>query len=164
MSDEFYDKEYDEAFILRAVAISHVRSRSLKEVALVLCVPVELLEKWKNHYAKKIKIQYLPDKHLRNLYNPFIHAFPNYSKVKKSDSEHCPGCNSRIVFNLIRSLPVQQKEGAYVSALNSWTKTSGPYSVTTSYMKVITERIEQCPNCNLYIIRFVSEKIASSEI
>ena len=46
-----YDRQngvYDEAFKLRAVAISYVRSRSLLEVAASLSIPAELLESWKN--------------------------------------------------------------------------------------------------------------------
>ena len=164
MLNEFDDKQYDEDFILRAVVISHSRSRSIKEVAALLCVPAELLEKWKNCYSKKIEIQYLPEKHIRNK-NPslFFLPIPNYKKVKKNMLERCPGCNSFVVFDSIKRFPVQKEKTTEIGSQHSWTKEYGVFPVNLPYVKVTTERFENCPNCGLYVIRYVTEKFANSE-
>jgi len=165
MAIEFDDSEYDEDFILKAAVISHARSRSLKEVAALLCVPPELLEKWKEYYDKKIKVQYLPDKHIRHKSAPiFFLPVPDYKKVDKSILEKCPECGSKVVFDSIKRFPVQQGQSAEFAGQDSWGTNVGVFPVKLSVVDVTTERIECCPECGLYIIRYVTERLANSEM
>ena len=165
MADEFDDSEYDEEFILKAVVISHARSRSLKEVAALLCIPPELLEKWKEYYDKKIKVQYLPDKHIRHKSAPiFFLPVPDYKKVDKSILEKCPECGSKVVFGSIKRFPVQQGQSAEIAGQNGRSEDCSVYPVKLSVVDVTTERIERCPECGLYVIRYVTERLANSEI
>ena len=166
MSYEVNENEYSEEFILKAAVISHARSRSLKEVATLLCVPPEMLEKWKDYYSKKIKVQYLPNKFIRHR-EPVFLFFPvqNYKKVNKSILDICPECDSQVVFDSIKRFPVQQAQSAEIAGQHSLSKAGGGgFPVKISFRDVTTERIERCPECGLYVIRYVTERLANSEV
>ena len=144
--------------------IAHARSRSLKEVAALLCVPPELLEKWKEYYAGKIKIQYLPDKFIRHKeFSLFYIKPPNYKKMDKRILENCPGCGLKVVFESIKSLPVQRAQSAEIAGQHSWANADGVFPVNSPFMDITSERIERCPNCGFYVIRYVTERLANSE-
>jgi len=147
------DKEYDEEFIFKAAVIAHARSRSLNEVAASLCVPPESLENRKEYYAKKIKIQYLPNKYIQH-----------NKRADKEVVEKCPGCGSRAVFEPIKSFPVQQAQNTEFIVQQGGGYDTGAYLIDSPVVDVTTEYIERCPKCGLYTIQYITERLPNSEV
>ena len=165
MEYEFKDCDYEYDFIIKAVVISYARSRSIKEVAALLCVPPELLEKWKEYYSKKIKVQYLPNKYVKH--KRIGRLSFSIRKNRETDNkllEKCPECGKDVTYDSIKCFQVQQAQSAEISNLHSWAKGSGGYPVKFSVVNVTTERIERCPECGLFIVRYVTERLPNSEV
>ena len=162
---EANDEAYDEAFICRAVAIAHARSRSVAEVAASLSIPASLLETWKRDYADKVKVAYLEDRRIRSgrFSRPFL---PSQSKPSESKKlERCPGCGMDVVFDPVKNYEVHRDTGVDIGTHNSIMDSGddGIFGVKIPYVKITTELIARCPVCGLYTIRNISEKLTKSE-
>jgi len=158
MADEEYkvigEEEYDEAFKLRAVAITHARSRSLAEVAASLSLPAELLEAWRNDYADKVKVRYIRDE------RPGDRIFKKSKRMEKCDS-----CGAVVVWEAVKSFDVQREEGVAIGTSDSIMNSGddGIFGIKVPYVRVTTERIERCPACGVYVIFNIVEKLTKSE-
>ena len=158
--------EYDEAFILRAVAISHARSRSLSEVAALLSIPVEMLEQWKRDYADRVEVRYLDDIRAKSKHR----GMPYFSKPAKGrDSEklaRCPKCGADVVFEPVKSIEVQRGEGVDIGTHDDIMNSGDDaiFGIKVPYVLVRTERIARCPACGLYTIQNVTEKLTQSGV
>ena len=164
--DELEAAEYDEAFILRAVAISHVRSRSVSEVAALLSIPVELLEKWKEDYRDKVEVRFLEDLRVRSKHR----GMPFFSKPEKGKDgeklERCPKCGAHVVFEPVKSIEVQRGEGVDIGTHDEIMNSGDDaiFGIKVPYVSVRTERIERCPACGLYTIQNITEKLTQSGV
>jgi len=165
LSFDVQDGEYNEEFVREAAVIAHARSRSLNEIATQLCVPPELLLRWKEYYAKKINVKYLPAEFVRNR-RPvlFFLPVPDNKKVDKNHLRKCPECSSKVFFDSLKCFQVQQTQSADIYGQHSWAKTNGAFPVKIPVVDVVTERIERCPKCGLYTIRYVTERLANADI
>jgi len=158
MTDETIKTEnneiYDEAFIIRAVAISHARSRSLKEVAAALSIPVELLESWKAEYADRIKVRYIRDE------RPGDRIFKRTKRMEKCDS-----CGSVVVWEPVKAFEVGREEGVAIGTSDSIMNSGddGIFGIKVPYVRITTEQIERCPACGVYVIYNLIEKRTKSE-
>ena len=146
--------EYDEAFKLRAVAISHARSRSLSEVAASLSLPLDLLESWKNDYADKIKVRYIRDE------RPGDRLFKRPKQMEKCDS-----CGAKVVWEPVKTFEVQREEGVAIGTSDSIMNSGddGIFGAKVPYVRITTEKIERCPACGVYVIFNHTEKLTKSE-
>ena len=157
---------FDETFICRAVAISHVRSRSVSEVAASLSIPADMLEKWRLEYADKVKVRYIDDVQIKSNH----HGIPFFSKPAKIKGEErlsrCPECGSDVVFEPVKGFEVQRKEGVDIGTHNSIMDSSddGIFGVKVPYTRVTTELVAKCPVCGLYTIQNVTEKLTNSGV
>ena len=154
--------QFNEDFILMAVALSYVRSRSKSEMAYSLCVPLDLYEEWIEVYSSKIEVRYLPDKHIRNK-SVNIYSFLKNRKKSNEKLDHCPGCNSDVIFNHIKSVSIQQENINTLGARGGINSRYG-YAVETSFVKTMIERVSKCPVCGLYTIQYVTENLTNSEL
>ena len=158
--------EYDEAFILRAVAISHVRSRSVSEVAALLSIPAVILEKWRRDYADRVEVRYLED-----VFSKSKHVgLPYFAKWKKTTVKEkikrCPKCGSDVVFEPVKSIEVQRGEGVDIGTHDDIMNSGDDaiFGIEVPYVRVRTERIARCPACGLYTIQNVTEKLTQSGV
>jgi rRNA maturation protein Nop10 len=147
---------FDEAFIMRAVAISYALTWSNPAIAASLCIPMELYDEWIKEYAEKIKVVYLKDKKV-------IGKLTESHGKKKL--EKCPGCGSEVVFEPVKSFEVQRLEGVDIGTQSSIMNSGddGILGNKVPYVRITTEVISKCPACNLYTIRNVTEKLTNSE-
>ena len=158
--------EYDEAFILRAVAISHTRSRSLSEVAALLSIPVEMLEKWKRDYADRVEVRRLEDVRVKSKHR----GMPYFSKPAKGKEKEklmrCPKCGADVVFEPVKSIEVQRGEGFDIGTHDDIMNSGDDaiFGIKVPYVQVRTERIARCPACGLYTIQNVTEKLTQSGV
>jgi len=150
MADYTKTDEYDEAFILRAVAIAHARSRSLKEVAAALSIPPELLFAWNDTYANKVKVRYIKDERLGG-------KFPKKPVVL----EKCDSCGSKVVWEPIKTFVIHREEDVSLGTGDSGD--DGILGAKVPYVRVSTEKIERCPVCGDYVIYNLTEKLTKSE-
>ena len=157
---------YDEAFICRAAAIAHARSRSVSEVAASLSIPAELLETWKKDYAGKIKVRFIDDVRVRSKHR----GIPFFSKPAKGKSapqlERCPECGSDVVFEPVKGFEVLREEGVDIGTSDSIMNSGddGIFGIEIPYVKVTTELIARCPVCGLYTIQNITEKLTNSGV
>jgi len=147
---------FDEAFILRAVAISNARTWSNPAIAASLCIPMELYDEWIKEYADKVKVVYLKDKSIKGKYA---------ENTGSKKLEKCPGCGSEVVFEPVKSFEVQRLEGVDIGTQNSIMNSGddGILGNKVPYVRITTEVITKCPVCSLYTIRNVTEKLTYSE-
>ena len=150
MADYTKTDEYDEAFILRAVAIAHARSRSLKEVAAALSIPPELLFAWNDTYANKVKVRYIKDERLGG-------KFPKKPVVL----EKCDSCGSKVVWEPIKTFVIHREEDVSLGTGDSGD--DGILGAKVPYVRVSKEKIERCPVCGDYVIYNLTEKLTKSE-
>ena len=147
---------FDEAFILRAVAISYARTWSNPAIAASLCIPMELYENWIIEHAHEVKVVYLKDKKVVGRYA---------ESTGKKKLEKCPGCGAEVVFEPVKSFEVQRLEGVDIGTQNSIMNSGddGILGNKVPYVRITTEVISRCPACNLYTIQNVTEKLTNSE-
>jgi len=150
MTEDIKIDEYDEAFILRAVAIAHARSRSLKEVAAALSIPPELLFAWKDTYANKVKVRYIRDERSGDklFKKPII-------------MEKCDDCGSKVVWESVKTFVIHREEDVSLGTGDSGD--DGILGAKVPYVRVATEKIERCPVCGVYVIYNLTEKLTKSE-
>jgi len=150
MAEDIKQDEYEEAFILRAVAIAHARSRSLKEVAAALSIPPELLAEWKDIYAEKVKVRYIRDERPGD-------------KISKKPifMEKCDSCGSKVVWEPVKTFVIQREEDVSLGTGDSGD--DGILGAKVPYVRVATEKIERCPACGVYVIYNLTEKLTKSE-
>ena len=176
MAENFKDEEkrdpnenggevYDEAFILRAVAIAHARSWSNQAIAASLCIPADLLEEWLRDYSGKVEVRYLEDKRFKGsrASRPFRSRQDGFEDGQKL--ARCPGCDSDVVFNPVKSFEVQRENGVDIGTHDSIMDSGddGIYGIEIPYVRITTEQIARCPACGLYTIQNVTEKLTHSE-
>ena len=161
MSDEFLNNNndnghFDEAFIIRAVAISFARTWSNPAIAASLCIPIELYNEWIQKHSDKIKVVYLKDK---NVIGRFTQGKAG-SKLEK-----CPGCGSEVLFEPVKSFEVQRVEGVDIGTKDSIMNSGddGIFGIKVPYVRITTEVISKCPVCGLHTIQNVTEKLTNSE-
>ncbi|MCL1895118.1 MAG: transposase, partial [Clostridiales bacterium] len=103
--------DYDEEFILRSVAISYARSRSVNSVADSLSIPADLLEEWRKGYSAKIEVRRLKDKLVTSRHiGWFLLSFKG-NTADKGKRERCPKCREKVVFDHIKTFNVQSGAG-----------------------------------------------------
>ena len=161
MTDDFDKKsnsgneQFDEAFIMKAVALSYARSWTNRAIAASLCIPEELYDEWIQKYSDMVKVHYLPDKKIRG------------GKDKKDDKEkleRCPECGADVIFDHVKSFNIQRGEGTAIQGQSSTGGiTTGAYGFAVPFVTIVTETIERCPACGVYIIRNVTETLSKSE-
>ena len=150
MTEDTKIDEYEEAFVLRAVAIAHARSRSLNEVAAALSVPPELLFAWKDRFADKVKVRYIKDER------------PGDKLSKKPIiMEKCDSCGSKVVWESVKNFVIQREEDVSLGTGDSGD--DGILGAKVPYVRVTTEKIERCPVCGVYVIYNITEKLTKSE-
>ena len=151
-NSEYDERGYDEAFMLRAVAIAHARTWSNNAIAASLSIPVELLEKWVKEYSDRIDVRYLKDKRAGG--KPYVEKL-----------EHCPKCGASVVFEHVKSFEVRREDGVDIGTHNNVMDSGndGIYGIQVPYVKITTEHITQCPACGVYVIQNVTEKLTHSE-
>ena len=154
MADEIIKEEYDEAFKLRAVVLTHARSRSLTEVAASLSIPSELLSEWKKEYADKVKVRYIKDD------RPGDKLFKRTKRMEKCDS-----CGAVVVWEAVKTFEVQRVEGVDIGTSDKLMNSGddGIFGIKVPYVRITTERIERCPACGVYVIQNITEKLTNSE-
>ena len=158
MSDENINgnngDEYDEAFKLRAVAISHARSRSLKEVAASLSIPAESLEAWREEYADKVKVRHIREE------RPGDKIFKRTKPMEKCDS-----CGAVVVWEPVKTFEVGREESVAIGTSDNIMNSGddGIFGTKVPYVRLTTERIERCPACSVYVIYNYTEKKTKSE-
>jgi len=147
-------EEYDEAFILRAVVLTHARSRSLSEVASSLSIPAELLEEWKRDYGDKVNVRYIKEEH------PGEKIFKKAKRMEKCDT-----CKAVVVWEPVKTFEVHREEGVNIGTGDSIMNSGddGIFGIKVPYVRVTTERIERCPACGVYVIQNIIEKFTKSE-
>ena len=147
---------FDEAFIMRAVAISFARTWSNPAIAASLCIPIELYNEWIVKYSDKINALYLKDKNVRGRFND---GKPG-RKLEK-----CPGCGAEVMFDPLKSFEVQRVEGVDIGTQSSIMNSGddGIFGIKVPYVRITTEVISKCPACGLYTIQNVTEKLTNSE-
>jgi len=152
--NENNDNEYDEAFKLRAVAISRARSRSLKEVAANLSIPAELLDSWREKYADMVKVRYIREE------RPGDKIFKRSKRMEKCDS-----CGAVVVWEPVKAFEVGREEGVAIGTSDSIMNSGddGIFGAKVPYVRLTTERIERCPACGVYVIFNHTEKKTKSE-
>ena len=147
---------FDEAFIIRAVAISFARTWSNPAIAASLCIPIELYNEWIKTYSDKIHVIYLKDKSVIGK----LASRPDKKKLEK-----CSGCGSEVVFDPVKSFEVQRLEGVdmgtHSSIMNSGD--DGILGNKVPYVRITTEVISKCPACGVYTFQNVTEKLTNSE-
>jgi len=143
-------EEYDEAFILRAVVLTHARSRSLSEVAASLSIPADLLEEWKRDYGDKVKVRYIKEE------RPGDKIFKKTKRMEKCDT-----CSAVVVWEPVKTFEVHREEGVAIGTGNSGD--DGIFGIKVPYVRVTTERIERCPACGVYVVQNITEKLTKSE-
>ena len=153
MADDLKDN-FNEAFILRAVVLTHARSRSLTEVAAMLSIPSELLEEWKRDYSDKINVRYIKDE------RPGDKLFKRTKRMEKCDT-----CGAVVVWEPVKTFEVQREEGVAIGTSDSIMNSGddGIFGAKVPYVRVTTERIERCPACGVYVIQNITEKFTKSE-
>ena len=147
-------EEYEEAFILRAAALTYVRSRSLSEVAASLSIPVDLLAAWKEGYADKVKVRYIKDER------------PGDKLFKRTKPmERCDSCGAKVVWETVKVFEIQREEGVDIGTHDSIMNSGddGIFGIKVPYVRITTERIERCPACGVYVIYNLTEKLTKSE-
>ena len=144
------NEEYDEAFILRAVVLTHARSRSLSEVAASLSLPVELLKEWKENYGDKVNVRYIKEE------RPGDKIFKKTKRMEKCDT-----CKAVVVWEPIKAFEIHREESVDIGTGNSGD--DGIFGIKVPYVRVTTERIERCPACGVYVIQNITEKLTKSE-
>jgi len=161
MADEFKNndngsEQYDDDFIMRAVAISFARTWSNPAIAASLCIPMELYDEWIRERAGEIRVEYLKDRNVRGR----LAGGKARGKLEK-----CPGCGSEVVFEPVKSFEVQRVQGVDFGAQNSIMNSGddGILGNKVPYVRVTTEIILKCPACGLYTIQNVTEKMTKSE-
>jgi len=147
------EAEYDEAFVLRAVAIAHARTWSNPAIAGSLCIPYELLEKWIEEYSGKVEVRYLEDKKIKR------------RRLEIGKLERCPGCGADVLFEHVKGFEVRREEGFDIGTKNDIMNSGddGIYGIKVPYVIITTELITRCPACGIYTIRNVTEKLTHSE-
>jgi len=147
-------EDFDEAFILRAVALAHARSRSLKEVAFYLSIPVESLEDWKDVYADRVKVRYIKDE------RPGDRIFKKTKRMEKCDS-----CGAVVVWEPVKAFEVRREEGIDLGTSDNIMNSGddGILGAKIPHVRVTTELIERCPACGVYVIYNLTEKKTKSE-
>ena len=162
---ESQDCGYDEAFILRAVAIAHARSWSNPAIAASLCIPADLLEEWLRDYSDRIEVRYLEDLRVKpgRAGKPFLTERPAEAAVKKL--ARCPGCGADVIFAPVKSFEVQREEGVDIGTRDDIMNSGddGIFGVKVPYVRITTEHISRCPACGIYTIQNVTEKLTNSE-
>lgn len=151
------DKDtFDEAFIIRAVAISFARTWSNPAIAASLCIPMESYDEWIRNYSDRIKVVYLKDKKVRGRLA---------SAKGRKKFEKCPGCDAEVVFDPVKSFEVQRLEGVDIGTQSSIMNSGddGILGNKVPYVTITTEVISKCPVCGLYTIQNVTEKLTNSE-
>jgi len=153
VADDLKDN-FNEAFILRAVVLTHARSRSLTEVAAMLSIPSELLEEWKRDYSDKINVRYIKDE------RPGDKLFKRTKRMEKCDT-----CGAVVVWEPVKTFEVQREEGVAIGTSDSIMNSGddGIFGAKVPYVRVTTERIERCPACGVYVIQNITEKFTKSE-
>ena len=157
MADEIKTEnnyDYDESFILRAVAISHARSRSLGEVAAFLSIPVESLEEWTRDFADKVHVRYIRDE------RPYDKIFK-----KTKNMERCDTCGAKVVWEAVKTFEVQREEGVDIGTSDNIMNSGddGIFGIKVPYVRITTEHIERCPACGVYVVYNRTEKLTKSE-
>ena len=145
------DELYSESFILRAVALTYIRSRSLSEVAASLSIPADLLEAWKKDYGDKVNVRYIKEER------------PGGKKYKPM--EKCDTCGAKVVWEPVKTFEVQREEGVDIGTHDNIMNSGndGIYGARVPFVRVTTERIERCPACGVHVIQNITEKLTNSE-
>jgi len=154
IKEEKSEEEYDEAFKLRAVALTHARSRSLSEIAAIISLPAELIESWKNEYADKIKVRYIKDE------RPGDRIFKKTKRMEKCDT-----CGAVVVWEAVKTFEVQREEGVDIGTSDNIMNSGddGIFGIKVPYVRITTEHIERCPACGVYVVYNLTEKLTKSE-
>ena len=154
MTDEIIKDEYDEAFKIRAVVLTHARSRSLAEVAASLSIPSESLTEWVKEYADKVRVRYIKDARLDEM------IFKRMKRMEKCDS-----CGAVVVWEPVKAFEVQRVEGVDIGTKDNLMNSGddGIFGIKVPYVRITTERIERCPACGVYVIQNITEKLTNSE-
>ena len=164
LAGEPYD-QYDEAFIEKAVAIAHARTRSNAAIAASLCVPLDLLEEWLHDYEGRVEVRYIEDNRVLRKYS----GSPLFTRHKKAAPKvrfkRCPKCCSKVVFEPVKAFEVQREEGVDIGTHSSIMDSGddGIYGSKVPYVKITTELITRCPVCGVYTIRIYTDKLSNSE-
>ena len=157
MADDYSKKQnkdvYDEAFILKAVAVSFARTWSNQAIAASLCIPEELYYEWIRDYSDKVEVSYFEDVSVKG------------RRFDREKLERCPKCGVDAVFEPVRSFDVLREEGVDIGTQSSIMNSGddGILGNKVPYVKITTEIISRCPSCGLYAIRNVTEKLSRSE-